>query len=501
MGIIKDRGEGLGTLAKAALAGTLALSGLAGVAPSVAMADVYDTDVVYGKTILERSLNHEYAPSILAPSAILIDTDGITYFERSSGEERKVASTTKLMTALVAMENGNPDDIINVTEEDVVIGSTANLMAGDQLTLDHALYGLLLPSGNDAAMAIARSIGVRLAPEGGDPYVAFVDRMNSRAQELGMENTVFRNPSGLDVDQWAGDQHSTAADMAKLMEACLSMDEYKENWLRAILHMGYFEITVTNNGVERKIPLTTTDDLVNQSDQFIGGKTGQTDLARCCFVGAYEHSGKTYISVVLGDATRDESFNDTSTLLQWVVAHERPYQLEANDGTVTDDGRLVIAEIPHAEWIDVTIPLAVESTDATVYAFDLNGEVEQRAHFEVAKGDISEGDVLGAIELRQNDEVIDTLDLVATKDVPRPSVMRGLFIGVERFFRNLRGEPIVAEVISHFGTQTPSAAAGSGESDDADEADEDVPEDEPTISGEPQDAAAPEEATGEDGQA
>lgn len=427
-----------------------------------AMADVLDSDIIYGQTIQSRSLNHEQAPSILAPAAILIDTDGNTYFDRNGNEERKIASTTKLMTALLAVENGAPEDIINVSDQDIVIGSTAQLMPGDQLSLDHALYGLMLPSGNDASMAIARTLGARFAGENSDPYAAFIDKMNSRAAELGMEHTIYRNPSGLDYEEWNGDQHSTAHDLAILMQECL-----KSDWLKAVMRTGMYDITVTNNGVVRQVHLDTTDELVGSSEEFLGGKTGQTDQAGSCFVGALTHDGKTYISVVLGEQSREATFNDTRELLSWVVSHVRAYELGENDGTMSDDGLPIIAEIPHAEWIDVTIPLAVETIDAKVHAFDLNGEIEQKAHFDVARGDIRKGDVLGAIELRQNGEVIDTINLIAAVDSPRPSALRGFFIGLERFFRNLRGEPIVAEQVSHFGTgssNSDSSASGQGES-------------------------------------
>lgn len=431
--------------------GTLSLPAF----PTEAAADVLDTDIIYGKTITERSLNHEQAPNIFAPAAILIDTEGNTYFERNSNEERKIASTTKLMTALLAVENGSPEDIVSVTDQDKVIGSTAELLPGDQLTLDHALYGLMLPSGNDAAMAIARTLGAKFATDGGDPYVAFIDRMNARAKELGMEHTMYRNPSGLDYEEWDGDQHSTPHDLAILMSECL-----KSDWLKAIMKTGMFEITATNNGVARQINLVTTDELIGSSEEFLGGKTGQTDQAGSCFVGALTHKERTYISVVLGEQDRNATFMDTRELLSWAVAHVRVYEIGENDGTMSDDGLPIIAEIPHADWIDVSIPLAAETSAAKVYALDLNGEVDQRAHFEVARGDIKKGDVLGAIELRQDDKVIDTINLVSAVDSPRPSALRGFFIGIERFFRNLKGEPIVAKQVSHFET------SGSGDSDD-----------------------------------
>lgn len=413
--------------------------------PSVAMAVVNPDDVLAGKTLSERGIDASMAPDIAAPRATLIDTEGNVYFQRHDEEECKIASTTKIMTALVAIEEGDPEKFVNVTDLDMVIGSTANLMAGDVLTLDDALYGLLLPSGNDAAMAIARSVGAQFAAEGQDPYEAFVAKMNAKAQEMGLEHTLFVNPSGLDFEEWNGPHHSTASDLAKMATEAMKNEQF-----RRIVATKNYVIHPYNNNVPRDVALESTNLLLGTNEGILGVKTGQTDQAGSCFVGAWEYDGRTYISVVLGEESKEVAFTETTVLFQWVVNHEHTYQLGENDGTTTDDGRPIIAEIPHADWIDVLVPLTVKDPAEKTHAFDLNGEVKQTAHLETARGDVHEGDVLGAIELRQGDEVIDSIDLIAAEDVEAPSWLRSVFIAIDRFFRNIMGQPTEAETKGHF---------------------------------------------------
>ena len=428
--------------------------------PSTAMAVVNPDDVLAGKTFAERGIDAGMAPDIMAPRATLIDTEGNVYFQRHDTEECKIASTTKIMTALVAIEQGNPEQVVTVTDRDTVIGSTANLMAGDTLTLDDALHGLLLPSGNDAAMAIARSVGAQFAPAGQDPYDAFVARMNARAQEMGLQNTLFVNPSGLDYEEWNGPHHSTAADLAKLATEAMKNEQF-----RKIVATKNYVIHPYNNNVPRDVALESTNLLLGTNEGILGVKTGQTDQAGSCFVGAWEYDGKTYISVILGEQSKEVAFAETTVLFQWVVNHEHTYQLGENDGTTTDDGRPIIAEIPHTDWIDVLVPLTVKDPAEKTHAFDLNGEVKQTAHLETAKGDIHAGDVLGAIELKQGDEVIDSIDLIAAEDVPAPSWLRSVFIAIDRFFRNITGQPIEAETKGHFPESGNGSPAGNKSGD------------------------------------
>ena len=152
------------------------------------------------------------AVSTSASSAILMDAaSGRVLYEQNADAKMLIASTTKIMTALVAIREGEPSDVVTVSREAAYTeGSAMYLSVGEELTLETLLYGLMLCSGNDAAVAIAEHIGG--STEG------FVAMMNATAKELGLSSTSFANPNGLD----AKTHYSTARDMAKL--ACAAME-------------------------------------------------------------------------------------------------------------------------------------------------------------------------------------------------------------------------------------------------------------------------------------
>ena len=152
------------------------------------------------------------AVSTSASSAILVDVaSGRVLYEQNADAKMLIASTTKILTALVAIEEGDLSDIVTVSREAALTeGSAMYLQEGEQLTLETLLYGLLLCSGNDAAVAIADHVG--------GSQTGFVKMMNEKARELGMEDSSFANPNGLDNEQ----HYSTARDLAKL--ACAAVE-------------------------------------------------------------------------------------------------------------------------------------------------------------------------------------------------------------------------------------------------------------------------------------
>ena len=146
-----------------------------------------------------------------AASAILMDADsGRVLYEQNADRKMLIASTTKILTALVAIEEGDLHDSVKVSREAAYTeGSAMYLTEGETLTLETLLYGVLLCSGNDAAVAVAQHVGGSVK--------GFVALMNEKARELGMEHSSFANPNGLDDEQ----HYSTARDMAKLARAAL----------------------------------------------------------------------------------------------------------------------------------------------------------------------------------------------------------------------------------------------------------------------------------------
>lgn len=223
------------------------------------------------------SANTSVPPELSAKCAILMDAEsGRVLFEKNSHEERAIASITKLMTALVAAEHvSSLDECVTVRPEWTGIeGSSIYLRAGENVTVETLLYGLLLNSGNDAAVALAGYCA-------GD-VETFAEWMNVRAGELGMEHTHFTNPNGLSEEG----HYSTAYDMALVARACL------ENEVVA-------KIAATKSITLGVRTFTNHNKLLWQYDGCTGMKTGYTELAGRTLVSTAQRDGQTLIAVTL----------------------------------------------------------------------------------------------------------------------------------------------------------------------------------------------------------
>ena len=214
-----------------------------------------------------------------ASSAILMDAEsGRVLYEQNARERRYIASITKLMTALVAAESGHRlDETVTVLPEYVgAEGSSMYLEAGEKLMLNTLLYGLLLSSGNDAALAVADVCGGSVE--------RFVDMMNRRAVLLGMDDTTFKNPSGLTEE---GHQ-STAADMAKLAAACMRNETVAA-------------IVATRSVTLEGRTFTNHNKLLWRYEGCIGMKTGYTERSGRTLISCARREGMTLIAVTLND--------------------------------------------------------------------------------------------------------------------------------------------------------------------------------------------------------
>lgn len=205
-------------------------------------------------------------------------------YSNNSDQRLPMASTTKIMTALIALEECEGDEVVVIDDDSVGIeGSSAYLRAGDELTMEELTYALLLQSANDAAVAIARHIG--------GSTEAFADIMNERAKALGLSDTHFENPHGLD----SSEHYTTAHDLAKIAATALENPKFKE------IASTYKKSFVTE---ERSRTYVNHNKLLNMYDGCVGVKTGFTKKSGRCLVGAAERDGLTLISVTL-DAPSD----------------------------------------------------------------------------------------------------------------------------------------------------------------------------------------------------
>lgn len=405
--------------------------------PVSAFASRLDTDLICGSTASSGAFAESDRPDIEARASIVIGQDGAVYFEREADTELKIASITKVMTAIVALENADLTDTVTVDHAAATVGqSSADLKEGDAMPLSVALKALLMASGNDAAMAIASSVGAKIDPSSSDPYGTFIDAMNAKAKELGMEHSLFTNPHGLDFDGWEADMHSTARDVATMFAHAMGNENF-----RAIDGDADRVITVRGaDGADRSITLIDRNEIRGQEGN-IGGKTGGTYIALQCFVGAFKKDlgGEVY-TVTLGSDGDAQRWADTRTVASWYYSHMVPYPVVTTAKT-TADGSPLVARAANAAWSDRTVDVTVEDPAATVALFSLAGEVKETVSLEAVDGAVRRGDEVGELSVEQGGRELARVALVAAEDQAGPNPLEWLLVQMDRIGRFFTGEP------------------------------------------------------------
>ena len=269
--------------------------------------------------------------NLYSESAILIDYDtGSVLYSKNADEKRYPASTTKILTAIIAIEKCNLDDIVTVNKSAVSIipsgYSSAYLNPDEEISVENLLKVLLVHSANDAANVLAEHVSGSLP--------SFATLMNEKAKEIGCTNTNFVNPSGIHDDN----HYSTATDLAKIAKYCMSNSKFRE-----FVSMKSCTIPATNKSDIRKY--NNTNDLVNTSSKFyikecIGIKTGFTSQAKNCLISACTKDNLTLIAVVLGAGTTElgqsARYVDSTTLYEYGYSHYLIKTIASKD-TVMDN--------------------------------------------------------------------------------------------------------------------------------------------------------------------
>ena len=231
--------------------------------------------------------------------ALIYDrSSGRIIFEKNGNKQTPMASTTKIMTAIVVLENTNLKNIVTVDSKSASIGgSRLGLKRNDKVTVNDLLYGLMLRSGNDAASALAIYIGGSIQN--------FAEMMNNKAKELGLKNTHFVVPHGLDNK----DHYTTAYELAKITDYALKNETFKK-----IVSTSSTSINI--NGVPSQI--TNTNKLLNNVSGVYGVKTGFTNGAGRCLVTACKKNKMDIITVIIGADTSKIRTEDTKKLINYV---------------------------------------------------------------------------------------------------------------------------------------------------------------------------------------
>lgn len=255
------------------------------------------------------SQNDSNIPSINSRAAIILDRNSNTIlFGKNENEQRKMASTTKIMTSIIVIENCNLSDTIEISKKSAGTGgSRLGLKTGDKITINDLLYGLMLCSGNDAAVALAEFTGGSI--EG------FAELMNKKAKELNLNNTSFETPHGLD----SPNHYTTAYELALLSKYALNNITFSKI-------VGTKTHTITINGYPKTI--SNTNELLGNLNGVYGIKTGFTNGANRCLVTACKRDNLDIICVVLGADTKKYRTQDSIKLIEYAFKTFEPVNIQ-----------------------------------------------------------------------------------------------------------------------------------------------------------------------------
>ncbi len=326
-----------------------------------------------------------YAMDLSAECACLMIADtGEILFEKNGNQKHSVASTTKIMTGIIALEKNISDDTVNISENAAnQEGSSIYINSGDKISGNDLIYGMLLNSGNDAACAIAEHISGSVE--------VFSEVMTEKAKDLGADNTSFKNPSGLDAEN----HYSTAVDMAKIASYALQNENFKN-----IVSTKNSQINVGSSICYLK----NHNKLLWNYDGCIGVKTGYTKKTGRCLVSAAERDGIRLIAVTLG---APDDWNDHKKMLDYGFENTKKFSIiKRGEVLKSFDGNGYTFS-------------AIASEDAFVTGGkNINSKAGIILHtIKSPTSDIMKNEKIGYAEYTFDGEVIGTIDLVCDRDV------------------------------------------------------------------------------------
>ena len=260
--------------------------------------DDFDISEIISEESIETNSNSLQVPTINSRAYVVIDRKSNTVLlGKNENQKKKMASTTKIMTALVVIEHTNLSDTVEISKKAAGTGgSRLGLKTGDKITVSDLLYGLMMRSGNDAAVALAEYVAGSIS--------GFADLMNEKANSLGLSNTHFVTPHGLDEDE----HYTTAYELALLSNYAMNNEIFAKI-------VGTKNYTITINGYPKA--LTNTNELLGVLNGVYGIKTGFTNGANRCLVTCCKRSDLDIICVVLGADTKKYRTTDSIKLIEY----------------------------------------------------------------------------------------------------------------------------------------------------------------------------------------
>lgn len=381
-----------------------------------AVDDEESIDYIWLQEIVEAAKDNK-EPKIYSKSVVAYDRDSkLVLYGKNENERVPMASTTKIMTAILLTENVNLNQEVEVTKEAAMVGgSSLELKTGDKLTYEALLYGLMLCSGNDAATQIAISMAGSVEE--------FADLMNEKAQELGLENTHFITPHGLDEDE----HYTTAYELAKITDYALTIPKIAE----VVSTKTY---TITINGYPKT--LSNTNELLGYLEGVNGVKTGFTSKAGRCLVTSVIRDGFNIITVVLGADTKKIRTKDSINLIEYIYGKYELVDLtEQIEREFENWQRINKKRIKIIKGIYNTVGAEIEEYKYKKYPVEKE-KIEKIQIKSIARNLTIEAPVSKKCSLGNLEVLIDGEKLMDIKIQTEEAIMRK---GIKEYFRELIG--------------------------------------------------------------
>lgn len=378
---------------------------------------VYADDIDYSDDTISENLldslssetanTSENSLNLNSRSCIVLDRQS-KYILYGKNEKNKVkmASTTKIMTAIVVIENANLDETVEISKKAASTGgSRLGLKTGDKITINHLLYGLMLRSGNDAAVTLAECTA------GSIPDFAIL--MNNKAKELGLENTNFETPHGLDSDN----HYTTAYELALLTDYALKNSTFSQI-------VGTRNYTININGYPKN--LTNTNELLGNLNGVYGVKTGFTNGANRCLVTACKRGDIDIICVVLGADTKNFRTQDSIKLIEYTFNNYTYINIENkvneyfnnwlaanNDNFIIEKGVSQNIDINYSHLSQSIIPIKKSEVNNISFLIDVNTYLQSP---------IYENDKIGSLSVLLNNDVICHCDILCKNSIDKKNI-------------------------------------------------------------------------------
>jgi serine-type D-Ala-D-Ala carboxypeptidase (penicillin-binding protein 5/6) len=399
-----------------AVAGAAVILSVAVSAPLAARAAVMDNDLIGGVRVGRTAAMRAQAPDLSIPSGILMNMDGRVLWARDPDARRAMASTTKIMTAVVALERAGVEGTVTVDKTAAMVGqSSMGLVQGETFTMGELLKGVLVQSGNDAATLVAEHVGGTVD--------AFVAMMNAKAAALDLRNTHYANPHGLDQ---AG-HYTSASDLAALARYAMRIPVFREI-------VDTYKVKVRSDRYTHT--LQSHNDLLKSYPGAEGVKTGWTNNAGYSVVAAAKRGDIELLGVIMGAASEGDRSKQAKRLLDWGFAHYKPVE-------VTAAGR-TYGTVPVSDYVDIAVA-AVSPETTSLAVLDVAGPVESRVEIlSAVRAPVKAGDRVGTLTVSQGSSMLAQIPLTADRDVRAPNILEivGIFFirvwtGISSFFAGL----------------------------------------------------------------